>query len=360
MVLIFWGTLDQVHLGIYGALEKYFRSFFIFWNPEGTDWQIPVSPGGYLVGSVLFLNLIVAHAVRFKWRWTKSGIFMIHLGLICLLLGEMFTGLFSKEGSMWLNEGETRNYSEAFRKVELVVIDKSDPRLDTVVAIPEKRLKDGASIVHSALPFALKVHRFMPNSLITRRNTAASPALPISATVGTGAELEAREIPRTGKTDERDIGAAFVEIVADGKSLGIWMLSNILKKQAFQNRGKEYEIALRQKRYYKAFSIRLLDFTHERYSGTDIPKNFSSRVRLIELGKNEDREVLIYMNHPLRYGGYTFYQAGFDNNDQTSILQVVRNPTWIMPYVSCILIALGLTIQFSLHLTGFIRKRTAQ
>jgi hypothetical protein len=65
------------------------------------------------------------------------------------------------------------------------------------------------------------------------------------------------------------------------------------------------------------------------------------------------------MNNPLRYGGYTFYQAGYENNDQTSILQVVRNPGWLIPYVSCIMMGLGLCIQFGFHLTGFIRKRSA-
>ena len=38
------------------------------------------------------------------------------------------------------------------------------------------------------------------------------------------------------------------------------------------------------------------------------------------------------MNNPLRHGGYTFYQSGFKNDDRTTILQVVRNPGWQLPY----------------------------
>jgi len=67
--------------------------------------------------------------------------------------------------------------------------------------------------------------------------------------------------------------------------------------------------------------------------------------------------VLIYMNSPLRYSGYTFYQAGFDNNDKTSILQVVKNPTFILPYIACGLVGAGLLTQFSMHLIGFLRRR---
>ena len=57
--------------------------------------------------------------------------------------------------------------------------------------------------------------------------------------------------------------------------------------------------------------------------------------------------------------GLTFYQAGFDNNDRTTILQVVRNPSWLLPYIACILMGLGLTVQFGIHLFAFVSKRRA-
>ena len=55
------------------------------------------------------------------------------------------------------------------------------------------------------------------------------------------------------------------------------------------------------------------------------------------------------MNKPLRYNGETFYQAGFgEDNDQRerkiTILQVVHNPSWLTPYFSCVLVALGIGI----------------
>jgi hypothetical protein len=93
------------------------------------------------------------------------------------------------------------------------------------------------------------------------------------------------------------------------------------------------------------------------YAGTDIPKNFSSLVRLHEGTSQTNREVLIYMNNPLRTHGLTFYQSGFANQDRTAILQVVRNPSWQLPYVACLLMTLGLIFQFSLHLVGFFNRR---
>jgi hypothetical protein len=66
------------------------------------------------------------------------------------------------------------------------------------------------------------------------------------------------------------------------------------------------------------------------------------------------------MNNPLRYGGETFYQSGYDErDDKVTILQVVRNPGWLTPYVSCALISLGLAVQFLGRLVAFVRRRDA-
>jgi hypothetical protein len=72
---------------------------------------------------------------------------------------------------------------------------------------------------------------------------------------------------------------------------------------------------------------------------------------------HENREALVFMNHPLRYAGLTFYQAGFGNNDTTTVLQVMKNPSWLVPYISCGMMALGLVIQFGMHLISFVRRR---
>ena len=65
------------------------------------------------------------------------------------------------------------------------------------------------------------------------------------------------------------------------------------------------------------------------------------------------------MNNPLRYAGLTFYQYQMDTEHNTSVLQVVHNPGWLLPYISCVMMTLGLVVQFGLHLAGFIGKRRA-
>jgi hypothetical protein len=165
--------------------------------------------------------------------------------------------------------------------------------------------------------------------------------------------------------DDRDVVSAAVEIVpidfvsgAIQPPLGTWLVSDALgAPQTFSCAGRRWKMEMRPARYYKPYSVTLQKFTHEKYAGTEIPKNFASRVTLIDPERDVNRDVLIYMNHPLRYRGETFYQAGFQQDDSASILQVVHNPSFIAPYIACVIVAAGLLVQFGYHLVGFSRRR---
>ena len=85
LVLVFWGTLAQVHLGLYRAQNEFFRSFFVYWQPPGAGWKIPVFPGGYLVGGLLLINLLAAHTRYYQPGKKKIGIMLIHGGVVLLL-----------------------------------------------------------------------------------------------------------------------------------------------------------------------------------------------------------------------------------------------------------------------------------
>jgi hypothetical protein len=349
MALIFAGTLAQVHLGIHEAQQRYFQSFFVWWPPDSRGLGIPVFPGGHLIGAVLLVNLVAAHAKRFRWAWRKLGIHLTHAGLIIMLAGGLFTDLFAIESHMRLGVGDTKNYSEDARRSELAVIDTTDKGLDQVTAIPDKILRQSRAIDHWSLPFRIVVRSFYQNSRVR-----------ILSEAGKGAQIVVQSAPRATGVDEHDVTSAAIEIIPkhSGTSLGAWLVSDALgAPQTFSCDGRHWMIALRPVRYYKPYSVTLQKFTHERYAGTEIPKNFSSRVTLIDPERMVNRDVLIYMNHPLRYRGETFYQAGFQKDDQATILQVVHNPSFIAPYVACVIVAAGLLAQFGYHLVGFSGKR---
>lgn len=356
MVLVFVGTLDQVHIGVYEAENRYFKSFLLFLTPPHTDLRIPWFPGGYIVGGLLLINLIAAHIARFKLSWKKTGILLLHSGIILLLVGQLFADLFvDLESQMRLDQGQTKDYSESLYHDELAVIDTSDPDSDRVVSIPDSRLHNGSRIDLPIDALQLVVDDYYPNSALVNLTQLPSPNYPH---LRVGPMAAAVQLERTYKENERNQPSAAVSIFQRGQLIGAWSLAaGFPRPVSFQAGGKSYQIVLQPKRFYKPFSIQLLQFRHDRYAGTDIAKNFSSRIRLLDPSKHEDRESLIFMNNPLRYRGYTFYQAGFDNNDTTTVLQVAQNPSWLVPYISCALIVLGMLLQFGMHLVSFVKRR---
>jgi hypothetical protein len=358
-VIVFWGTIAQVHLGLYKAQNDFFRSFFIHWTPSGSGLHIPIFPGGYFIGAVLLINLFVAHFRYYQPGKRKIGILLIHLGIVLLLLGQMLTDFLSRESAMHLRIGQTKNYSEAERAFELVVLDTSDKDADKVVAIPCSLLVRRGEVSDPEMPFNVRVKAFYANSLLAQQPQPGYE--PVKTTAGPGPGIWWRNVPRETEMNRMDMTSAIVEIITPKGPLGTFLVSAWLDQpQSFAGNGRSYELLLRQERYYLPFSLHLIEFRHDRYPGTDIPKNFSSRVRLQNLGNGEDREVRIFMNNPLRYGGETFYQASFDTDDHGSVLQVVHNPSWLTPYFACVLVAAGLVVQFLSHLIPFLKRRTAQ
>jgi hypothetical protein len=357
-ILVFVGTLAQVEQGLYQAQARYFRSFLVCWSPAGTDWKIPVFPGGYLLGAVLVASLIANYLRRFKFARSHLGLLMIHLGLVLLLVGQLFTDLLSTESAMRLEPGHTRNYSEDFFAVEMAIVDSSDPQTDKVVSVPTSRLVAGATLNLPEIPLVLRVNKSWINADLHNRPQPGSEES--GATAGAGVGRHVLGHAPTVKMDERNSPAATVEVLAGGKTLGTWLLSTFLEPQPFEHEGRSYHIALRPRRHYTDHQLTLLDLRHDVYKGTDIPRNFSSRVRLQNPRSGEDREVLIYMNNPLRYGGLTYYQyqMAATGPNKASTLQVVRNPGWLTPYLSCALIGIGLLVQFMSHLLAFLKERT--
>jgi hypothetical protein len=348
---------------------------------------------------VLLANLIAAHIKRFDLSRKKLGINLTHFGVILLLVGQLATDMLSYESHLSFREGETRHYSEGHREYELAFTRDAGPDKEEVVAIPEEIVAKGGTITHEKLPVSVKVQKFWPNSSPSFRAPAMKNAPPL-ATNGIAQDFDFVEAPDAKTMDDKNFPTAVIELVGPGGSLGTWvvsgwssdpktagalkvsftrqfgaqlaetMIAKLTAPQTVEVGGTKYTFGLRPERVYHDFGVALLKTTHEVYPGTvtasnpqGIPKNFQSRVRIENPASNEKREVDIYMNNPLRYAGLTFfqYQMGRDEMGErgTSTLQVVRNPSWLTPYIGCAVVGLGMAVQFMYHLVHFTRKRRA-
>jgi hypothetical protein len=281
------------------------------------------------------------------------------------------SSLLKVESQMKLDEGASQGWTHDIREVELAVVDHSPADHDRVVVVPEAMLERRGTINDARLPFEVQVDRFYHNSAPRgpQQPGAAGNAL---ATTGTGVGVAMVEQPRVSGvvSDEGDVQSAFVTFKKGGQSLGtyllsvpLWadpMLARLNDEQAVVVDGKTYHVQLRYQRIYEPYTIKLIDFTHDRHVGTDNAKNFASQIRLIDPDRGVDREVVVRMNSPLRYAGDSIFQSGFMPGDKTTVLLVVSNPGWLVPYVACVVGAVGMTIHFGLLLTAFLRRQAEQ
>ena len=354
MVLVVACTLAQTRMGTLGAVNAFIRSPIVWGHLPGTSYSIPVFPGGALVGLILALNLIAAQVRRLELSFRKVGLWIVHAGLILLFAGEFVTGFFQVEMQLPIEEGQTLDHVESPREIELAITDTTDPAHDDVYGIPESLLRSGKPFAIAGTPLSLRVEKFWRNADL-KRPAAGDTA---QATVGVGKNVTVSELLPVSGDDQIDVRAALVEPVAGGHSYGTWLVSSGLgAPQSFIHEGRTYALSMRPRREYLPYSLTLKKFSHDIYPGTDIPKNFSSLVHLSNPLRGEQRDVLIFMNQPLRYAGKAFYQASFGKDDTLSILQVVENPGWLLPYISCVLIGGGLIIHFALTLGRSLRRR---
>lgn len=77
------------------------------------------------------------------------------------------------------------------------------------------------------------------------------------------------------------------------------------------------------------------------YSRERVPKQYTSKVRLLEDGLTKRGEVRV--NAPLKYGGFAFYQSSYGNDGtEFTVLQVKRDPGVPIVYLGFLLLCSGL------------------
>ncbi len=310
--LVFLGTLAQLDNGIWTVVDQYFYSLGV-WVPFelihkflGVFWkeQFPASeawkghfpfPGGLGIGVVMVVNLLAAHAVRFRLSWKRSGIFFIHSGVLLLFVGEFITREYAVEQQMTIPEGGSANFAEDTRNAELAFVDTSAPDADRVTVITQKRLMaadPGQRITHPDLPVDVEVLEFMKNADFKD----PGPGQKNLATAGAGLQVVAvwRKEESGVETKQRgDFTSAYVRLYKKGtnEELGVYLGSLLLSMQNQSDPvkvdGKTYLMTLRRARIYKPYTVHLDKFKFDRHEGTSMARNYSSEVRVYEPGNPE-------------------------------------------------------------------------
>ncbi|MCP5361713.1 MAG: cytochrome c biogenesis protein ResB [Hyphomicrobiales bacterium] len=348
MLVLVLGTLEQKYAGLYAAQQKYF-SAFIFW--EG---PVPL-PAGYTIIGIVSLQLLCKLLVGSPWRRQDAGIIIVHIGALLLLLGAALTAFFSYEGNMVLHEEQSADYIADYYELELAVEDPDISPPTLLALFAHDQLKRQKPLKNATLPFTITPQVFCENCAIQERDETAEETTPRRGMAAR--KMDIRPIPLNPQDKDNRPGILFNVSGASEEQDGNYMsFAFIPRHPKITVDGKTYAIMLRHKRTPLPFSITLKDFHKEYHPATNTPRAYRSDV-LVKDGELQ-WETRIEMNEPLRYKGYTFYQSAFvvDESGEASILAVVHNVGRIFPYVSSIVMCIGLLLHLFMQLPRLIRK----
>ncbi|MFN6302451.1 MAG: cytochrome c biogenesis protein CcsA [Planctomycetota bacterium] len=335
-------------------------------------WQLSKS---LIVSSVMLAGLILMFGAR-------GGNVLIHLGVGLLMLGQFVFGDRQAEERISLYEGERTSVAVQTDIVELAVIDSSQTEKNRIVAFDDPLILNSIAnkkpLSDESLPFEIRIENWMPNSDIGSRQENPSVVKNFEGVQGLPPEVVLLEVQKSGGAkSEMNFASAIVSIreKKTSKDLGKYALTQFFNDPSvrpktllprLESDGKEFELALRFRRNIKPFSIELQDVKLEQYTGTSIPKDYSSIVRILDDSGATLQEGRIWMNSPMRFRGETYYQSQYTSAAQSplrveqTVLQVVTNAGWLIPYVSCVLVGLGMLAHFGITLTRFASRYDRQ
>lgn len=365
LVVTFFGTLEQVEHGLYDTQKKYFDSVWLIHELRFGSVTIPIPlPGAYLLMGLLFVNMSLGLARRmFKQPRTlgalvsRSGLIIAHASILFMLVAGFVSYHFKTEGNMALFEGQVSDQYQSYhnrvveiRRMHPAPVDGEDP---FAWVIDQRKFEDlgrgqTRTFFHSEMPFELELGDYIRNSMPVRVEQATSRSI---------AGYEMRERPLETES-ERNLDALRVRAVpADGGPVIehlVWGGSIHPLTVALQD-GSVYTVELTRRRWQLPFAVRLDEFIHERHPGTNIAREFISRVTQID--ETGEHARIIQMNEPLRDSGFVLYQASFGSEQAASgvdrpfsVFAVVRNPSDQWPLWACVAVAIGLLMHFCVRL----------
>lgn len=319
-------------------------------------------------GSVAAIVCYIGALMVFR---RKAGIVIIHAGLLLLMVGELYTTYSASEQRLFFYEGDTTRHTIDVNQVEMAVIASASPEgeRENVVAIPARHLANDGALVNDLVPFNISTIAYYPNSRLFNVRPGDDT---VPNAKGLARFVYAEQVAEVTGTDADEVNSASAYVQLTDRETGNDLGTYLISQQLYQNDsfdldtirlgGQDYQIGLRFKHHYKPYSVYLEKTTRENYTGTDTPKTYSSTFRIMDPDNNVDEEKYVSMNNPLRYNNETFYQSGHDTDKdgrRYSVLQVVRNTGWMIPYVSCAMVGIGLLLHFLGTFLRFVERLSA-
>jgi len=349
IVLTVVGSVAQKYVGLHEAQLRYFSSWILWLS------FIPL-PGGRLTMTVVFVNLLAKLVFASPLRWQRSGVIISHLGALLLLVGGFITAFQSVEGYMLIPEGEQRDYFEDHYDREIAVIRAAADGGNTVTVYKGGLMAPGKQLpLEAPAGASLTVEELHENcEPVQREGEAPADARGMAAT--------SVMRPKPGVGDEQTRSGALLRLAGAGEEIdGLYLALEDFTPTTVRNAdGTElFTVSLRPRRYRLPLTIHLDDVEMSTHPGIEMARDYRSHVTVTS--ESSSRKVDIWMNHPLRDSGYTFYQSSyFGGRNQATGLSVVKNAGRLFPYVSSIIICIGMLIHLGIMFVLSSQKKRRQ
>ncbi|MFD2257627.1 cytochrome c biogenesis protein ResB [Luteolibacter algae] len=367
LVLTWLATLEQIDHGLYPTLNKYFSWKSLFFIPEINGKKLPVIlPGGYYVSAVLLINMTLGGIIRIRKGPKHYGNLISHFGIVFMLLGGGVAHHFSDRGNMAVGEGETSNAAEDYFEFVVEVSEVKDGKRELFHVIRGNYLTDlvdgkTRTFEFEGIPFSLEVSNYLKNAQPVNQ-FERPPAL--GEYVADNYYLA--EKPSEVNAETNFAGAYARAIFPDGKKTDPFIVAGA-SFYPFTIRADDriFTIDMRKRLWIMPFEVKLDKFDATFHPGTSRPAKFVSDIRRVENG--QESKVRIQMNEPMRYEGFTFFQASYgppgagSGDRMYSVFEVVKNPADKWPEYSLYVVAFGMLVTFLTKLGGHLgaasRKR---
>ena len=208
-----------------------------------------------------------------------------------------------------------KNY-KAKNKNELVLLVQKEKLFYSLNKSHVKPLKTGQTFQTGWMDFGFRLLEFFPKSQ--------------------------KEFVFTAQKKPSDNTLKAIRVKHDSQS--VWLGQNSYVRIFKED--KMYVLAYLNKTQDLGFSLKLLNFKITNYQGSNKAKSYESQVEM-----EDGAQILISMNEPLKYRGWTFYQSSFIEPEEAddsyvSVLSVNRDPGRFLKYIGSALIVIGIILLF--------------
>ncbi len=156
--------------------------------------------------------------------------------------------------------------------------------------------------------------------------------------------VEEYEVIKKEKPTELTTSAIQIE----HRQMKRWVALNDLVK-LFGNESA-FLMSYQNRRIPLGFELRLTDFTVKKYQGISKAMGYESQVEAVKEGA-PSVNVTISMNEPLKFEGYTIYQASFQQDPNTgeatsSVFSINQDPGRWTKYLGSLILSIGIVWLF--------------